>query len=122
MVRGGWFGRWFAAAFAAFVAFVAFVAFAVVTDVVAFAVVTDVVVLLYCCIVVLLYGLYGWTGTPFIYMRNQKAHAGFPEISYGKFSSILVNAGYKVARVEQVNKADGKLVNRAVVTIITPGK
>ena len=108
VVRGGWFGRWFAAAFAAFVAFVAF------------AVVTDVVVL--SLIVVLLYGLYGWTGTPFIYMRNQKAHAGFPEISYGKFSSILVNAGYKVARVEQVNKADGKLVNRAVVTIITPGK
>jgi hypothetical protein len=70
----------------------------------------------------MVYGLYGWTGTPFIYMRNQKAHAGFPEISYGKFSSILVNAGYKVARVEQVNKADGKLVNRAVVTIITPGK
>ena len=113
VVQGGWFGRWFAAAFAAFVAFVAFVAFAVVTDV---------VVLLYCCICCMVYGLYGWTGTPFIYMRNQKAHAGFPEISYGKFSSILVNAGYKVARVEQVNKADGKLVNRAVVTIITPGK
>jgi hypothetical protein len=62
-------------------------------------------------------------GIPFIYMRNQKAHAGFPEISYGKFSSILVEKGYKVARVEQVEKAsDVKgIVKREIVSILTPG-
>ena len=55
-------------------------------------------------------------------MRGQKAHAGFPEVSYGKFSSILVNKGYKVARVEQCAKAaKGKLVPRNIVSIITPG-
>ncbi|CAM9367467.1 unnamed protein product [Chrysoparadoxa australica] len=36
-----------------------------------------------------------------IYMKGEKAHSGFPEISYGKYSNILVQKGYKVARVEQ---------------------
>ena len=36
-----------------------------------------------------------------IYMKGEKAHSGFPEVSYGKFSSILVSKGYRVARVEQ---------------------
>ena len=66
-------------------------------------------------------------GIPFIFMRGLKAHAGFPEISYGKFSSILVDKGYKVARVEQVQKASdakkagSKVVGREIVAIITPG-
>lgn len=37
-----------------------------------------------------------------IYMKGEKAHSGFPEISYGKFADILVSKGYRVARVEQV--------------------
>ena len=37
-----------------------------------------------------------------IYMKGEKAHSGFPEISYGKFADILVSKGFRVARVEQV--------------------
>lgn len=36
-----------------------------------------------------------------VYMKGAYAHAGFPEIAYGKWSEILVSRGYKVARVEQ---------------------
>ena len=32
---------------------------------------------------------------------GDKAHSGFPEISYGKFAAQLVAKGYRVARVEQ---------------------
>ena len=38
---------------------------------------------------------------PMIYMKGKKAHSGFPEVSYGKFSAMLVARGYKVARIEQ---------------------
>lgn len=38
-----------------------------------------------------------------IYMKGEKAHSGFPEISYGKFADGLVYKGYRVARVEQVS-------------------
>jgi len=41
-----------------------------------------------------------------IYMKGEKAHSGFPEVSYGKFSSILVSKGYRVARVEQTETPD----------------
>ncbi|CAM9479643.1 unnamed protein product, partial [Discosporangium mesarthrocarpum] len=41
-----------------------------------------------------------------IYMKGEKAHSGFPEISYGKFADILVSKGYRVARVEQVETPD----------------
>ena len=62
-------------------------------------------------------------GKPFIFMKGMKAHAGFPEISYGKFSSMLVAKGYKVARVEQTQKASAVkgCVTRDVVAIVTPG-
>ena len=36
-----------------------------------------------------------------VYMKGETAHAGFPEAAYSKFSNQLVNAGYRVARVEQ---------------------
>lgn len=39
-----------------------------------------------------------------IYMKGEKAHSGFPEISYGKFADILVSKGFRVARVEQVSQ------------------
>ena len=36
-----------------------------------------------------------------IYMRGDVAHAGFPEIAYGRYAATLVEKGYKVARIEQ---------------------
>lgn len=41
-----------------------------------------------------------------IYMKGEKAHSGFPEISYGKMASALCNKGYRVARVEQTETPD----------------
>jgi DNA mismatch repair protein MSH6 len=41
-----------------------------------------------------------------IYMKGEKAHSGFPEISYGKFANALVAKGYRVARVEQTETPD----------------
>ena len=34
------------------------------------------------------------------------AHAGFPEIAYGRYASTLIEKGYKVARIEQVETPD----------------
>ncbi|KAH8269948.1 hypothetical protein KR018_000264 [Drosophila ironensis] len=42
----------------------------------------------------------------FTYMRGEFAHSGFPEISFDKMSTILVDRGYKVARVEQTETPD----------------
>ena len=36
-----------------------------------------------------------------VYMKGEMAHAGFPEAAYSKFSNMLVDKGYRVARVEQ---------------------
>ncbi|KAB7498351.1 DNA mismatch repair protein Msh6 [Armadillidium nasatum] len=35
-------------------------------------------------------------------MKGDQAHTGFPEIAYGRYSSVLIDKGHKVARVEQV--------------------
>jgi len=40
------------------------------------------------------------------FMRGKYAHCGFPEQACGKYFSQLVSHGYKVARVEQVEKPD----------------
>ncbi|XP_021924020.1 DNA mismatch repair protein Msh6 isoform X2 [Zootermopsis nevadensis] len=40
------------------------------------------------------------------YMKGDNAHSGFPEIAYGRFSSSLIEKGYKVARVEQTETPD----------------
>ncbi|CAB4032656.1 DNA mismatch repair Msh6-like, partial [Paramuricea clavata] len=60
------------------------------------------------------------------YMKGKFAHAGFPEISYGRYSDMLVQKGFKVARVEQTetpqmmnnrtNKGD-KVVRRELCAI-----
>jgi DNA mismatch repair protein MSH6 len=42
----------------------------------------------------------------FVYMKGTAAHAGFPEGAYGTMVSRLVQAGYKVARVEQTETPD----------------
>ena len=72
----------------------------------------------------------------FVYMKGSQAHSGFPEVGYGKFSAMLVEAGYKVARVEQTEtpemllarkkakKAGTKtpqVMNREVCSILTAG-
>ncbi|XP_047736038.1 DNA mismatch repair protein Msh6 [Hyalella azteca] len=36
-----------------------------------------------------------------ILMKGTVPHSGFPEISYGRYSSSLIEKGYKVARIEQ---------------------
>lgn len=72
-----------------------------------------------------------------VYMKGSKAHSGFPEISYGKYASILVNLGLKVARVEQTETPDmlkerndamprgggkkDKVVRREMCSILTRG-
>ncbi|KAF0691035.1 Aste57867_17647 [Aphanomyces stellatus] len=63
------------------------------------------------------------------YMKGDKAHSGFPEIAYAKFSAQLVSRGYRVARVEQTEtpemmKARGgksKVVKREICSLLTPG-
>ncbi|XP_011302919.1 probable DNA mismatch repair protein Msh6 [Fopius arisanus] len=40
------------------------------------------------------------------YMRGEWAHSGFPEIAYARFSGILVEKGYKVARIEQTESPE----------------
>uniref|UniRef100_A0A7E4W282 MUTSd domain-containing protein n=1 Tax=Panagrellus redivivus TaxID=6233 RepID=A0A7E4W282_PANRE len=64
-------------------------------------------------------------------MRGAYAHAGFPEIAYGKYSDMLISRGFKVARVEQTetpamlaerNKTKGakdKVVTREVCRVTT---
>src|SRR4029434_11240807 len=40
------------------------------------------------------------------FMKGVWAHSGFPEIGFGRFSDVLVQKGYKVARVEQTETPD----------------
>jgi DNA mismatch repair protein MSH6 len=67
-------------------------------------------------------------------MKGHVAHAGFPEISYASMAEKLVNAGCKVARVEQTETPEQlqerkkrtvgvkpKVVNREVCNILTSG-
>ncbi|KDO29230.1 hypothetical protein SPRG_05442 [Saprolegnia parasitica CBS 223.65] len=63
------------------------------------------------------------------YMKGEKAHSGFPEKAYAKYSSQLVARGYRVARVEQTEtpemlKARGtksKVVRREICSLLSPG-
>ncbi|XP_069464515.1 DNA mismatch repair protein Msh6 isoform X2 [Ambystoma mexicanum] len=70
------------------------------------------------------------------FMKGSWAHSGFPEIAFGRFSDVLVQKGYKAARIEQtetpemmemrcksmshVTKFD-KVVRRELCRIITKG-
>ena len=67
-------------------------------------------------------------------MKGEKAHSGFPEISYGKMAATLCNKGYRVARVEQTetpemlaarNKATkgakAKVVAREMCSVMSMG-
>jgi DNA mismatch repair protein MSH6 len=70
----------------------------------------------------------------FSHMKGLEGHSGFPESAYGKMCEQLINAGYKVARVEQTETPDqlkirnksskGKnagVVNREVCAVSTVG-
>jgi DNA mismatch repair protein MSH6 len=76
----------------------------------------------------------GMSQIDLIYMKGSKGHSGFPEISYGKYSSLLVAKGYRVARVEQTetpdqlakrNQAKGgkkeKVVSRECCSVMSKG-
>ena len=69
-----------------------------------------------------------------VYMKGKHGHAGFPEAAYGKYVSMLVERGYRVARVEQTETPDalkerkkrtkGKkpgAVNREVCGVVSKG-
>ncbi|XP_042560153.1 DNA mismatch repair protein Msh6-like [Clupea harengus] len=70
------------------------------------------------------------------FMKGVWAHSGFPEIGFGRFSDVLVQKGYKVARVEQTETPDmmevrcksmarptkfDRVVRREVCRVITRG-
>ncbi|XP_078413344.1 DNA mismatch repair protein Msh6 [Cetorhinus maximus] len=70
------------------------------------------------------------------FMKGAWAHSGFPEIAFGRFSDVLVQKGYKVARVEQTETPEmmetrckslphptkfDRVVRREVCRIITKG-
>uniref|UniRef100_A0A1A8EZG8 DNA mismatch repair protein n=2 Tax=Nothobranchius korthausae TaxID=1143690 RepID=A0A1A8EZG8_9TELE len=70
------------------------------------------------------------------FMRGNWAHSGFPEIGFARFSDVLVQKGYKVARVEQTETPEmmearcksiakptkfDRVVKREVCRIITRG-
>ncbi|KAL9963214.1 hypothetical protein ACROYT_G032392 [Oculina patagonica] len=71
-----------------------------------------------------------------IYMKGTFAHAGFPEIAFGRYSDTLIQKGYKVARVEQTetpemmkerckkthsNARSDQVVKREICAVITKG-
>ncbi|NXB81440.1 MSH6 protein, partial [Donacobius atricapilla] len=71
-----------------------------------------------------------------IFMKGTWAHSGFPEIAFGRFSDVLVQKGYKVARVEQTETPEmmearcksmghsakfDKVMRREICRIITKG-
>ncbi|XP_065595645.1 DNA mismatch repair protein Msh6 isoform X2 [Cyrtonyx montezumae] len=71
-----------------------------------------------------------------IFMKGSWAHSGFPETAFGRFSAILVQKGYKIARVEQTETPEmmearckatahptkfDKVVRREICRILTKG-
>ncbi|KAL8185154.1 UNVERIFIED_CONTAM: DNA mismatch repair protein msh6 [Gekko kuhli] len=71
-----------------------------------------------------------------VFMKGTWAHSGFPEIAFDRFSSVLVQKGYKVVRVEQMETPEmmearckslvhptkfDRVVRREICRIITKG-
>ncbi|KAK1171106.1 DNA mismatch repair protein Msh6-like isoform X1 [Acipenser oxyrinchus oxyrinchus] len=78
----------------------------------------------------------GVTEMALVFMKGSWAHSGFPEIGFGRYSDVLVQKGYKVARVEQLETPDmmearcktmarptkfDRVVQREVCRVITKG-
>ncbi|XP_068210274.1 DNA mismatch repair protein Msh6 isoform X2 [Palaemon carinicauda] len=53
-------------------------------------------------------------------MRGEQAHVGFPEIAYGRYSSTLIEKGYKVARIEQTETPE--MMEKRIKTLSRPTK
>ncbi|XP_015283165.1 PREDICTED: DNA mismatch repair protein Msh6 isoform X1 [Gekko japonicus] len=71
-----------------------------------------------------------------VFMKGTWAHSGFPEIAFDRFSNVLVQKGYKVIRVEQMETPEmmearckslvhptkfDRVVRREICRIITKG-
>jgi DNA mismatch repair protein MSH6 len=56
-----------------------------------------------------------------VFMRGDFAHAGFPEVAFGKYSQTLVQKGHKVARIEQTETPQ-MMENRIKTMMISPSK
>lgn len=41
-----------------------------------------------------------------IFCQGEQAHSGFPEIAYSRYADMLIQKGYKVARIEQTETPD----------------
>lgn len=54
------------------------------------------------------------------FMKGTWAHSGFPEIGFGRFSDVLVQKGYKVARVEQTETPE--MMEARCKTMLKPTK
>ncbi|XP_028676496.1 DNA mismatch repair protein Msh6 [Erpetoichthys calabaricus] len=55
-----------------------------------------------------------------MFMKGTWAHSGFPEIGFGRFSDVLVQKGYKVARIEQLETPE--MMEARCKTIARPTK
>jgi DNA mismatch repair protein MSH6 len=71
-----------------------------------------------------------------VFMKGSFAHAGFPEISFGRYSDSLIEKGYKIGRVEQtetpqmmedrikkygVSGRTDRVVRRELCAVVTKG-
>ncbi|KAM9809995.1 DNA mismatch repair protein Msh6 [Syngnathus typhle] len=54
------------------------------------------------------------------FMKGTWAHSGFPEIGFARFSDVLVQKGYKVARVEQTETPE--MMEARCKTLVKPTK
>ncbi|XP_066536210.1 DNA mismatch repair protein Msh6 [Hoplias malabaricus] len=54
------------------------------------------------------------------FMKGTWAHSGFPEIGFSRFSDVLVQKGYKVARVEQTETPE--MMEARCKTMVRPTK
>ncbi|KAM7385751.1 hypothetical protein PAMP_001809 [Pampus punctatissimus] len=54
------------------------------------------------------------------FMKGSWAHSGFPEIGFARFSDVLVQKGYKVARIEQTETPD--MMEARCKTMVKPTK
>lgn len=47
-----------------------------------------------------------WQNLTDIFCQGEQAHSGFPEIAYSRYADMLIQKGYKVARIEQTETPD----------------
>lgn len=47
-----------------------------------------------------------WQNLTDNFCQGEQAHSGFPEIAYSRYADMLIQKGYKVARIEQTETPD----------------